>query len=144
MKLLLSFLLIAALSSNVVAQDLSESEVPSVVLNAFQTKFSKATDVEWELEGDLYKCEFQVGRFDHDIWINKSGEIKRHQEEISKNDLPAAITQKVKNEFNGYRIDDVDRIDADGKTYFEVELDGRGNDRKVMFNADGSVKEPLN
>lgn len=143
MKSLIAIIFMAGFSFAVVAQDVPQSEVPAEVVNAFQSKFSKATDVDWEMEGDLYKVDFEIGSRDHDLWIDKSGNIRKHREELSKGDLPQAITQKIKSEFKEYRIDDADKVEADGKTLYLVDLDGREEDREVWFTADGTIQEGL-
>lgn len=123
------------------AQDIPQRDVPSLVLSAFQEKFSDATDVSWEKEADLYKVEFEIGNRDHDLWIDKSGNIIKHKEEFFAADLPKAVSQKIKTDFKGYRIDDVERIETNGKVIFQVELDSRSGDREVMFLQDGTVYE---
>ena len=144
MKSLIFAMCIAGLSPVVIAQDIPQEQVPSLVLNAFQSKFSNATDVEWEKKGDLFKVEFEIGSLDHDLWIDKTGNIKKHKEEFSKTNLPEAVNQKIKTEFSGYRIDDVDKIETDGKVFYQVELDGKSDDRDVLFSSDGSVQQGVN
>ena len=122
------------------AQDLKQDQVPSVVLNAFQTKYPKATDVEWELKGELYEADFEIGRTDYNVWIDKSGTIKKQKEDFPKTQLPAAVAEKIKNEFKDYQIDGVDRIEENGKVYFLVDLDGRPDDREVLFSENGTVE----
>lgn len=130
----------AGFSSTVSAQDIPQSQVPSVVVNAFQSKFPNADDVDWEKEGKLFKVDFEIGSRDHDLWIDNSGNIKKHKEELNKSDLPAAVAEKIKNEFKEYSIDDVDKIEADGKVSYLVELDGKDGDRDVSFSEDGTVQ----
>jgi uncharacterized membrane protein YkoI len=115
--------------------------VPSVVLNAFQGKFSNATDVEWESKNELYKAEFEVDKRGHDVWIDKTGKITKHKEDFPKKDLPQAVQQQLTNEFKAYKLDDADKIEMDGKIFYQVELDGTSDDRKVLFSADGKVQE---
>src|SRR5688572_3416708 len=109
MKHTIGVLLFTVAAMNASAQDVAVSEVPSVVLNAFQTKFSTATDVDWELENGLYKVEFEVSAKDYDVWLTKDGEIKRQRVDLRKNELPHAIKNKIDSEFNKFRIDDVSR-----------------------------------
>ena len=144
MKSLIFAMYVAGLSPAVVAQDIPQEQVPSLVLNAFQTKFSNATDVEWEKKGDLFKVEFEIGSIDHDLWIDKTGNITKHKEEFPKTNLPKAISQKITTEFNGYRIYGVDKIESDGKIFYEVELDGKSDDRDVLFASDGSIQQGVN
>lgn len=123
------------------AQDIPQSEVPSVVLNTFQQKYNDAKDVEWENKGDSYKAEFEVGSRGHDIWIDKTGKITKHKEDFPKKDLPQTIQQQIATEFKAYKLDDADKIEMDGKVFYQVELDGTSDDRKILFTADGKVEE---
>ena len=142
-KLIILLLAVWILNVHANAQDIPQSQVPSVVLNAFQVKFPNATDVDWELKGDQYKVDFEIGTRDHDVWIDKSGNIKKHKEDISKKDLPQGIVNKIAKDFSSYKIDDTDKIEADGKVVYLIELDGTADDRKVTFSSDGEVQENI-
>ena len=123
------------------AQDVAADKVPSVVLNTFQTKFPNAKDIDWELKGDLYKVEFEIGSRGHDLWLDKSGVIKKHKEDFPKSELPQVIRQKIEAEFKGYKIDDVDKVEENGAVFYLVDLDGTAGDRKVLFTSAGEIKE---
>jgi uncharacterized membrane protein YkoI len=141
MKTLVVLFCVTSLALGAEAQDLQQSEVPSVVLNAFQQKFANAANVEWEAKGELYKAEFKVGSRGHDAWIDKSGKITKHKEDFPKKELPQSIQEQISTEFKSYKLDDADKIEMDGKIFYEVELDGSADDRKVLFTADGKVQE---
>jgi len=123
------------------AQVIPQSQVPPVVLQAFQEKFASVTAVKWETKSDLYKAEFKEDKRSHDVWIDKTGKITKHKQDIPKKDLPAAIQQQITGEFKAYKLDDADKIETDGKVFYQVELDGTTDDRKVLFSADGKVQE---
>ena len=141
MKLSLVIFFAIGFALSVSAQTIPQSQVPSVVLNAFQGKFSNAAEVEWEAKGDLYKAEFEVNKRDHDVWIDKAGKITKHKEDFPKKDLPAAIQQQITSEFKAYKLDDADKIEMEGKIFYQVELEGAADDRKVLFSEDGKVQE---
>ena len=144
MKQLIVIALLAGTISVGNAQDIQEKDVPSVVLSAFQSKFANAADVEWEREADLFKADFEISNRDHDVWIDKSGNIQKHQEEVTKSDLPEAVNQTLKKQYADFKIDDVDKIQRDNQTYFLVELDGKSGDQEVLFLADGTVQQGQN
>ena len=48
-------------TTSIFAQDLTESQVPSVIVNNFKKEFPKASDVEWEKKGEQYNVEFEIG-----------------------------------------------------------------------------------
>lgn len=139
MKALIALLISVAAGGSVAAQDVNSSDVPSIVVNALKTKFPNAADIEWKLKGEIYKADFEIGKTDHDLWIDKAGKITRHEQDIEKSDLPATIAEHLATSFKDYTVDEVARIDADGSTQYEVELDGRNGDRKVTLSADGKV-----
>jgi hypothetical protein len=142
MKTLIVILLgVAGLHTVAAAQDIPQTQVPAVVLNAFQSKYQNTKDLEWELKGELYKAEFEIGSRDHEVWINKSGVITRHKEDFPKSQLPEVIREKIAKDFKDYKIDDADKIEADGKVFYQVDLDSPQGERKLLFTADGQLQE---
>jgi uncharacterized membrane protein YkoI len=131
--------LLTALAS--CAQDVSQSSVPSLVLNAFQQKFPKASDVEWEKKGDLYEVEFDLGIHDHKALIDAAGKIVKYKEEINASDLPAAVKEAVQKDFSKYKIDEAKRIETNGSVLYKVELKNGKEDKKVYFGEDGKIVE---
>ncbi|MEM0518326.1 PepSY-like domain-containing protein [Aequorivita flava] len=122
------------------AQDIPEGEVPSVVLNNFKKEFAKASDVEWERQGEHYVVDFEIGWFnDYEAWFDASGNMIKHSEEISEGDLPQAIKESIKTQFVGYTIDDADKITENKTETFLVEIE-KGNDEKHLhFSKDGKL-----
>lgn len=139
MKTQLISLLFAGISIVSWAQEPPKSQVPSVVLNSFNNKFPSATGVEWEQKQGSYEAEFDIGRVEHKVLIDASGKIIRHKEEIEKKQLPEAIHATIGKQYASYRIDDIDKIESDGKVTYKVELKSSSGDRKVFFKEDGSV-----
>jgi hypothetical protein len=123
------------------AQDIPQTQVPSVVINALQTKYPNATEVEWEVKGDQYKADFEIGKRDHDVWIDKTGNIKKHKEDYPKSELPQPIGATIQKEFSSYKIDDVDKLDEGGKISYEVKLESSAGDLQVRFDSTGKVLE---
>jgi uncharacterized membrane protein YkoI len=138
MKTLIIFL-VSLSAGTVHAQEISHAEVPSVVSNALKAKFPKATDLEWELRGDVYKADFEIGSIEHDVWIDKSGKINEHKEDIKTSELPQSIAENLTREFASYQVDDVCRIEKNGTVAYEIDLDGKGDDRTVTYSSEGIV-----
>ncbi|HEY8510432.1 MAG TPA: PepSY-like domain-containing protein [Cyclobacteriaceae bacterium] len=142
MKTLILIIFVGGISY-ATAQDVAKSDVPTEVSAALKSKFAKAKDIEWEMEGDLYKADFEVGSRDHELWIDRSGSIRRHREELSRRDLPQVISEKVKTEFQEYRIDDAHKVEDNGRILYHIDLDGPGEDREVWFAEDGTIEQGL-
>ena len=132
--------LVAGLCTAAISQDISEKEVPASTLTAFKTKYPNAGPVRWEKKSNGYKAEFEISSREHDLWIDKDGNITKHKEDFPKNELPQAVTQKLKTDFKDYTIDDADKIEDGGKVIYEIDLEGK-DERKVFLSADGMVEK---
>ncbi len=138
-----SFLLslVAILIINIsVAQEISRSEVPSIILNKFNNQFSKAKDVEWEKGYDFYKVEFEASwGLDHDVWYNENGEMIKHKEELMSKNLPRVIKTDLKSKYKNYLIDDVEKITEGNKITYKVEIEKLNEEVTLFYNEDGSI-----
>lgn len=139
--LLITSFAITCIGSNALAQDIPQSQVPSVIVNNFQQSFPKAFDVEWELKGDIYEVEFETGFLgkDHEVWFEKSGKQIRHKEELSKSDLPQKVLAAINSNYSGYRVDNVKKITEGSKISYTVELKSRREEWKVAFDNEGNI-----
>ncbi|HRO47014.1 PepSY-like domain-containing protein [Agriterribacter sp.] len=122
------------------AQNIPQSQVPSVVLNHFKQTFPKAYDVEWEIKNNQYCAEFEMKLSkDHEACYDNSGKLLKHKEDVTKRKLPAAIRSVIKNDFNGYRVDDVKKITTGNTIQYSVELQSLKEELKVHFDEKGTV-----
>lgn len=112
------------------AQDLPSSRVPSVVTNAFQQRFPKAVDIDWELEHGIYQADFEINRLDHEVWFDREGRMLKHKQEIKTRSLPEKIRSAVRMRHRGYRLMDAEKLTRDGRTVYKLEL------RKLLHEID--------
>jgi hypothetical protein len=133
MKKLMSLFLLAPaalLFSAVQAQG-----VPAPVKAAFEAKHPGVTP-EWEKEGAEYEAEYMANGREHSIVFTAAGVVVAEEMEITAKELPAAITEYVKNHLNGKKIDEAARINqADGKVIYEAEVGGKD----YLFDDKGSL-----
>ncbi|WP_192347546.1 PepSY-like domain-containing protein [Algoriphagus sp. Y33] len=128
------------ISTAAFAQEIHQSQVPSVVVNSFKKEFPKATDIEWELDGDNYTVEFEIGwGTEHEIRYDEAGKILKHVEEIAKGDLPKAIISKIASDFSELKIDEVKKITEGNEVNYSVELENFSEEWKVIFSGKGEV-----
>ena len=128
-------------------QDVPQSQVPSEILNQFNSQFPDATNVEWEMKGDLYNVEFEIGWIidlgwnnDHEVWYNAASEMVKHKEDISPDELPEPVNNRIKTDFNGYTIDDLKRITDKGVVVYKMELNSsQQQDWDVVIDDKGDV-----
>ncbi|MFZ6664615.1 PepSY-like domain-containing protein [Peijinzhouia sedimentorum] len=141
MKKQVLFIIAIGVFSVCKAQDIPQSQVPSIILNQFNAQFPDATDIAWEMERKQYKVEFETGwNKDHELWFDINGSVIKHKEEITKEELPTEIKSKINNDFKGYSIDDLERISEQGSILYKMELNSLfRQDWKMVFDKAGNV-----
>ena len=74
MKRIIGFIVIVFFVGNTFAQNISQSNIPAVVLNSFQLKFPNAEDVSWKLEEGNYHIKFKVNNKFNELYLDYQGE----------------------------------------------------------------------
>ena len=127
-------------TGTIFAQDIPKSQVPSVIVNNFKKEFPKANDIEWEMQGDLYNVDFEIGWFtDYEAWFTASGKLVKQTQEISKSDLPKAVINSIKTQYKEYRIEDAKKIIENGVETYKVELEKWDEDFEVIYSKNGDL-----
>lgn len=139
MKQKLLLLVFTLFSITVFAQDIPASRVPAVVKNSFSKAFPKATRVEWEMKGDLFNADFDLGRKDHEVWINSKGVIVKHKQELRSRELPEAVSKTLKQHFKAFWIDDVDRYDIGKEVFYKIELKTLTEEKNIVVDSKGAI-----
>ena len=138
---ILSLFVLSLFISTALAQKIHKSKVPSLVINSFHQQFPRAYDVEWKMEQNIYKVEFETGirGHDHTVWYDPSGKIIRHKEEMTKHQLPDAVLSKLNAEYKNYRISDVKKITEGNKILYTLELKKAYEEWKISIDSDGTI-----
>ncbi|SDJ88645.1 Putative beta-lactamase-inhibitor-like, PepSY-like [Catalinimonas alkaloidigena] len=138
-SLLLSTLPLFSFPLSSCVQDVPPGEIPSVVRNAFQAQFPQATDVSWERHDRLYEVEFDLTAAEHELWLDAHGQLVKHTEELTYEQLPEAIQQTVRRDFGTYRVEDAERITVPQAVTYLLELEGTESERHVVLNEAGKL-----
>jgi len=121
------------------AQDIAVRDVPSIVLNSFTKTFPKANDVDWEMKGEVFNVEFEIGRRDHEVWLDQKGTIVKHKKEITARELPSTVKNSIKQNYKGYRIDDVGQVEEMKQVIYKVELKTFTDEKELVFDQSGKL-----
>ncbi len=139
--LLLSLTLLFSL--NTFSQDIPSSQVPQAVLKSFSKYFPATSKVEWEKKGNQFEAEFDVKRADHKALFDANGQLAVYKRDINAGQLPQAVKQAIKDQYHNYKIDGVERVARNGHLYYQVELDGKPADLKLVFTRDGKLDSSI-
>ncbi len=144
MKAFILVVTTAAISLTSCGQDIPASKVPSVVQNTVQSKFTGAVDIEWEKKKDFFEAEFDVANVDYKAHIDAAGKLIVFKMDINIPELPGAVATAISTEHTGYDIDDAEKLEKDGTTYYQVELDGKGKkDLRLVYTIDGKYAQQI-
>jgi len=128
----LSVLVLPALFSY--SQEIQQRNVPAVVLNAFQLKFSNSTDIEWKSEKGNYRVEFEVNNKDNEVLIDNKGIILRHLQDLYVSEIPKFVLETIQSKIAFFDVSDADKLEDGGKITYKVNLEI--NDKKNEFVTD--------
>ena len=116
MKNLILVLFVLVICSNVNAQNLTESQVPEAVLNAFNTIYPNADNVEWEAEGAYFEGGVKINDLVTSVLFDANGTVIQTESEIAISDLPEGVTDYISKNLNNGQIDEAAKItDPTGK-----------------------------
>ncbi|HDZ05482.1 hypothetical protein LCGC14_0071320 [marine sediment metagenome] len=129
----------------VFAQDINPNTVPANLRHNFEQSYPQASDVEWEMDGQAYKVEFDDNWLEHEIWYTTDGKTAKMEEEIREADLPQTIKTAISNNYVGFKVDSIEKTTQNGASYYEVELEkGWSEEKDVVFDESGKVLSERN
>lgn len=122
--------------------DISKSKVPSVVLNTVEARYA-SSEVEWEKHGNVYEAEVDLNdSTELSARIDASGKLLMQKQDISIAELDSVVMKSIQSRFRDYRIEYVERVQKDGSTFYQVQLDKKGHkDLKLVFTVDGNEEK---
>ena len=141
MKLFILPIALAFFSFSSCSQDIAADKVPSVVQNTVHAKFINVGKIDWEKKNNnLYEAEFDMDSTEYNILIDTAGKIIMHKIGISTIELPAAVITAISDGYSGYKIEEAEKLEKDGVSYYQVELEAKGKkEQQLIFSPDGKI-----
>jgi hypothetical protein len=140
----LLIVLVAILTSSLVAYKAMEKEVPENVKTAFTEKFPSAEKIKWEMENAIeWESEFRLDGKEFSATFNLEGVWQETEQELEKKDIPEAVQQTLNNAYAGYEIEEVVLLENMDGTAYELELEKKETTIEVVIAPDGKVIKEL-
>ena len=125
--------------ATIYGQNISQSNVPAVVLNAFQVKFSNADDVKWKLETGNYFVTYRVNSKAHKLTLNDRGKVLKHSQELYVSEIPRQVTKTIRSRVEYFDVNDAERWESDGKITYEINFKINGENHLFRINEKGKL-----
>lgn len=138
-QLIFSTILFAGFLISCDADDNSNVETPSVVLNTFQSKFPNAQDIEWEKIQDNFEVEFEVDQTEYTALLSPDGKLIKHKNDISLSELPEAVRLYLEEGYETKNIDDIEVLNIEESTYYQVEIERDLSTEKIVLDINGEI-----
>lgn len=146
MKNKLVIALMVLFSSYAMAQEKKENpnekpvNVPELVKKEFAKKYPSASKVKWSLEkAGEYEAEFDMNKNEMSVVIDEKGNLLEAETEIKEAELPQAIKTTLVKDFDGYKIDEVEKTEAKGVTTYEMEAKKDKVEYELVFDTNGKL-----
>lgn len=128
----------AAFGLSSCGQGIAEKKLPSIVVNAVKTQYTNAANIDWEKKTNGYEAEFMQGQAEITVLVDNAGNLLMQKQDIDSTAIPAAVLTAINTNHVGFTIDDAEKLDIKGISYYQVELQKQGSkDLKLVFTADG-------
>ena len=139
MKRIIGLFVFALFVGNTFAQNISQSNVPAVVLNAFQLKFPNADDVKWKLEKGNYRVNYRVNSKEHKLTMDYKGNVLKHIQDLYISEIPKTVLETIRSKVTYFDVNDADRIEVDGKITYHINFKYSGEDFNFWIDEKGRL-----
>lgn len=139
MKRIFVLSVFAFLITSVFAQNINQSNIPAVVLNAFKLKFANARDVKWKLEKGNYLVYFEMNNKDNKLVMSDRGKIVKHEQDLYVSEIPKAVLETIKSRVEFFDVNDADRIEDGGNVSYKVNFEINEKDHDFLIDERGKL-----
>lgn len=128
MKRIIGFIVFVLLTVNAISQDINQSDIPAVVLNAFQVKYPNAADAKWKLDRGSYRINYKVNNKANKLMLDYKGAVLEHSQDLYVSEIPKVVLNTIKKKVAYFDVQDADKQEKDGKTIYitQFKIDGKG------------------
>lgn len=112
-----------------------EEKVAQKVLNAFNSEFTTAREVEWTVADTYYMATFNYNGKYIFAYYNTDGDLLGLTRYISTELLSMNLQNSLKKNYNEYWISDLFEVAKNGKTDYYITLEDA--DKKIVLHSSG-------
>ena len=132
-----SIFVIAVLAISLVA---CSQTPPKPVTDNFNSKFAGATKVKWDQEEENeWEAEFKMNGHEMSASFDNAGKWLETESELKKSDLPESVLSAVNLEFDGWKIEGIEKLESPEFTGFELSVEKGKQEFEVQVSVDGKI-----
>jgi hypothetical protein len=110
--------------------------VSKKALDAFKSEFTTAKEVEWTVNSDHYKATFIYNQRYVFAYYNENGELLGLTRYLSPLDLPLALQNNLKKNYENYWVSDLFEAVKSDETHYYLTVENA--DTKIVLRSSGN------
>ncbi len=114
----------------------SQASVPDVVVQAFNTTYPNISP-QWEQMPYGYEAVFVQDGQEYEVEYSSDGEWLETEYEVQELQFPQAVLQAVRQQYPNYAITKYEIELTPLGTFYEVEVEGNGQEIELYFDEQG-------
>jgi len=117
------------------------AQAPKVVKNTFKKMYPGENDPDWhEDDHGNFEANFKQDGIKYRADYAPNGSWIETETSIKKEDLPKAIREIIKSDFEDEEITEIEKVEHHSKgTFYDVEFKRKGKNKDVEFTASGEI-----
>ena len=113
---------------------------PKAVSSAFSEKFGTVKSVKWDQEeANEWEAEFKMNGNEMSASFDNAGKWLETESEINKKDLPENIVNAFKAQYEGWKIEQVEKIEKPDFVGYEMSIEQEDNEKEILISRDGQI-----
>lgn len=138
---LIALIAFLAIGTSSVSASINKTKVPQAVLDAFNKKYPKATDVKWEKERLNYEVEFELESIEYEAEFSEDGTWLETETEIAEKDLPKEVVSAFKLKYPKAKIREIEKVETPKSSFYEIEYKKGMKKGEAYFDKEGKPLE---
>ena len=124
-------------------EGISINEIPTDVVDDFDSRHANSSGIKWEKEGNYYEAEFTENGVEKEIVYDLDGNWVQTECEISLDDVPQAANDYIAANYPEAKIEEAESINRAEGDFVEVEIQDGKNERELLFDTSGNFIEEV-
>lgn len=113
---------------------------PKQVSDAFNKKFSNASDVKWEQEKENeWEAELKMGGKEISANFDAKGNWQETETEIGKKDISAEAHKAINLKFDGWEIEKAESVETPDFKGYEIVLEKEDTETEILVTTTGEI-----
>lgn len=119
--------------------DHNKADVPEEVKSTFSTMFPNASDIEWEMDDDMWEVEFEWNDMEYEACFNPDGSWKETEFELEESELHEMALFILSNDYPDWEIEEVEFVERPDFRGYEVGIEMDEKKMEILFNEGGEL-----